>query len=212
MKDITKLLNFDPDRRLLFNEFRRVDFSWQRNLLFDSNRELSFDSHRDLGYGKKGVTFRHFACGNCGQVVDGAAPKCPKCGAWFVSEETQVKSDTEVKPSQGATHSKMKEYFGDEYTMGLRSPPKQQPRYNCNSCGSDLRYIQSRRKWYCDRCKVYIGTSTQGRPKPRRIYSPRGGGGGTGGVKFSTSPRGQQRRPGEVMIVEEINRKRRMRY
>lgn len=210
MKDTTKLLNFNPDRKLLFNEFRRVGITLQRDLLFDSDRTLSFDSGRDLGFGDKGVTFRHFACGNCGEVVDGAAPKCTKCGAWFVTEETAVKSDTKVKESHDVAHTGMKEHFGEEYRMGLRSPPKQQPRYHCNSCGGDLRYIQSRRKWYCDRCKVYIGTSTQGRPRPRRVYQPRGG--GAGGVKFSSSPRGQQRRPGEVVIVEEINKKRRMRY
>ena len=210
VKDTTKLLNFNPDRRLLFNEFRRVGITLRRDLFFDSNRGLSFDSERDLGFGEKGVTFRHFACGNCGEVADGAAPKCPKCGAWFVSEETQVKSDTVVKASHGATHTKMAEHFGAEYKMGLRNPPKQQPRYHCNSCGSDLRYIQSRRKWYCDRCKVYIGTTTRGQPRPRRIYTPRGG--GAGGVKFSSSPRDRQRHPGEVVIVEDINRKRRMRY
>jgi ribosomal protein L37AE/L43A len=210
MKNTTKLLNFNPDRKLLFNEYRRVDIPLRRDLIFDTDRELSFDSERDLPYGERGVTFRHFACGNCGQVVEGSAPKCPKCGAWFVSEETQVISDTKVKASLGATHSGMTEHFGAEYKMGLRSPPKQQPRYHCNSCGSDLRYIQSRRKWYCDRCKVYIGTSTRGPPKPRRVYQPRGG--GAGGVKFSSSPGGRQRRPGEVVIVEDIDRKRRMRY
>jgi len=210
MKDTTKLLNFDPDRRLLFNEFRRVDIPMRRNLIFDTDRELSFDSQRDLKFGKKGVTFRHFACGNCGQVVDGSAPKCPTCGAWFVTEETPVKSDTQVVASEGATHSGMKEHFGDEYQERAKSQPAQHPRYRCNSCGGDLRYIQSRRKWYCDRCKVYIGTSTQGRPRPRRVYQPRGG--GAGGVKFSTSSGGGARRPGEVVIVEDMERERRSRY
>jgi hypothetical protein len=209
MKDTTKLLNFNPDRKLVFPEFRQVDINLKRDLTFDSERNLEFDPQRELKFGKKGVTFRHFACGNCGQVVDGAAPKCTKCGAWFVTEETAVKSDTEVKTSNGATHTKMKDHFGEEYKMGLRSQTKQQPKYHCNSCGGDLRYIQSRRKWYCDRCKVYIGTS-KGRPKPRRVYQPRGG--GTGGVKFTPTPQERARRPGEVVIVEDINRKRRMRY
>lgn len=210
MKDTTKLLNFNPDRRLLFNEFRRVGIPLRRDLIFDSNRDLSFDSQRDLRFGKEGVTFRHFACGNCGQVVDGAAPKCPKCGAWFVTEGEEVKSDTEVKASHGVEHSKMAEHFGDDYQERKKTAPPQHPRYRCNSCGADLRYIQSRRKWYCDRCKVYIGTSTQGRPRPRRIYQPTGG--GAGGVKFTPTSESRPRYPGEVVIVEDINKKRRMRY
>ena len=105
MKDTTKLLNFDPDRKLLFKEFRRVGIQLRRKLTFDSDRNLSFDSTRNLGFGKEGVTFRHFACGNCGTVVDGSAPKCPNCGAWFVTEEQQVRSDTQVNTSTAVVHS-----------------------------------------------------------------------------------------------------------
>lgn len=209
MKDTTKLLNFNPNRSLQFDPNRSVDIELRRGLMFDTDRDLSFDFQRTLPFGDHGVSFRHFACGNCGAVVDGSAPQCPKCRAWFISEKTQIESDTRVTLSEDVDHSSMTKHFGSEYQEQPARLTREPPRYRCNACGNSLRYIQSRRKWYCDRCRLYIGTSQQGQPRTPRQYVPQGG--SAGGVKFTTSQGGRQRHPGEVVIVEDINRRRRMR-
>jgi predicted RNA-binding Zn-ribbon protein involved in translation (DUF1610 family) len=207
MKDSSKLLGFTPDRKLLFSEFRDVDFIIERDLQFDSERELQFDSQRELPFGKKGVNFRHFICGGCGEVVDGEAKRCPKCRSVFKSTDEEIKSDTKVTLSEEIEHTNMKEHFGREYVEHREEHEHQrEASYRCRSCGNDLRYISSRRKWYCDRCRIYIGTSKRGSPKTTRRYQPSSGYGG-GGTKFVSGQRA--RRPSEVVIVEDINRRRR---
>lgn len=210
MKDASKLLNFNPDRELLFNTFRPVDFTVRRGLYFDIDRDLTFDSQRDLPFGKKGTKFRHFICGGCGSVVDGEAKRCPKCGAVFKGEKEFIESESEVDFSEEIRHSRMKEYFGEEYEEG--TGPKRETRrvYRCGSCGKDLRYIRTRGKWYCDRCKIYIGATTRGGPKKVRRYTPSAGS-GPKGVKFVVDQRGRTRYPSEVVIVEDINKRRRRR-
>ena len=208
MKNSSKLLNFDLNRQLEFSVFRGVGFSSQRDLHFDLNRSLSFDSQRILPFGKKGVDFRQFVCGRCGVIVDGEAERCPNCKARFLSDEEPIESSTLVKSSKKVTHSKMEEYFGEEYVEEVKPPPiRRAPVYRCPSCGKNLRYIPPQKKWYCSRCKIYIGTTPRGRPKPVRAYTPRAGA-ASGGVKFIVEQRGS-RRPSEVVIVEELNRRKR---
>ena len=211
MKDSSKLLGFSPNRDLYFNEFRNVDFPIRRDLQFDLNRELGFDPERELPFGKKGVDFRHFICGGCGEVVNGEAKRCPNCKALFKSDEVAITSDTSVRLSEKIEHSRMREYFGDEYIEGRRAAPRAAPVYNCRSCGNDLRYISSRRKWYCDRCHIYIGTARRGGPKKVHRYTPSPGY-GSSGPKFVTDRDQRARRPSEVVIVEEIDRRKRRRY
>jgi DNA-directed RNA polymerase subunit M/transcription elongation factor TFIIS len=208
MKDSTKLLGFNLNRRLLFSEFRGVDFSSQRDLLFDLNRDLLFDSDRDLPFGEKGVDFRHFICGGCGTVVNGEAVSCPKCKAHFKSDEESIYSDTIVSRSEDVAHSKMKEYFGKEYTEQHTSHPHKPSKYRCRSCGSNIRYIQSRGKWYCDRCRIYIGVSRKGAPKKVPRYR-QSAGVGTSGVKFAQDRNARKRYPSEVVVVEDLKRRRR---
>jgi hypothetical protein len=212
MKDSSKLLGFSPNRDLYFNEFRSVDIPIRRELLFDLNRDLGFDSERELPFGKKGVDFRHFICGGCGEVVDGDASRCPKCNSRFKVEDVRIRSDTEISLSEEIEHSRMKEYFGNEYIERSHSPAKKaQPVYNCRSCGNDLRYISSRRKWYCDRCRIYIGTAARGAPKKIHSYTPSSGY-GSSGQKFVENRNQRARHPSEFVIVEDINRRKRRRY
>ena len=206
MKDSSKLLGFSPNRDLLFSEFRSVDFLIRRDLGFDINRDLTFDSERDLPFGIKGVNFRHFICGGCGEVVDGEATRCPKCKAAFKADDGNIFSDTDVTLSEEIEHSRMKELFGKEYEEHHEEREHQtEAAYRCRSCGSDLRYISSRRKWYCKRCRIYIGTTKRGSPKSPRRHTPSGGGGG--GTKFVSGQR--RRHPSEVVIVEDIRKRRR---
>lgn len=207
MKDTTKLLNFNPDRNLQFNVFRDVDFQMRRNLTFNIDRELTFDSERELTFGKKGVSFRHFACGRCGEVVEGDAIRCPNCGVVFEVEEESIGSDTRVRLSEEIEHSKMKQYFGEEYKERVRSETRG-PTYRCGSCGKLLRYIRERGKWYCDRCKIFIGVTPRGAPKTYHRFTSHAGG-GPGGVKFIETERRRPPRSGEVVIVEDLNRRRR---
>lgn len=212
MKDSSKLLGFSPNRDLYFNEFRAVDIPLRRDLQFDLNRELGFDPQRELPFGRKGVDFRHFICGGCGAVVNGEATRCSSCQSLFKVEDVRIRSDTKVSLSEEIEHSRMKEHFGKEYTMEVHThPQKKAPSYNCRSCGNDLRYISSRRKWYCDRCRIYIGTAPRGRPKKVRSYqsSQRIG---SGGPKFVEDRSQGPRRPSEVVIVDDINKRKRRRY
>jgi DNA-directed RNA polymerase subunit RPC12/RpoP len=212
MKDSSKLLGFSPNRDLYFNEFREVDIPLNRELQFDTNRELGFDSDRQLPFGKKGVDFRHFICGGCGEVVDGEATRCPNCNSVFKVEDIRIRSDTEVSLSEKIEHSRMNEYFGKEYTDEAHTHPRNEaPVYSCRSCGNDLRYISSRRKWYCDRCRIYIGTAPRGQPRKVRSYqsSQRIG---SGGPKFVEDRSQRPSRPSEVVIVEDIDKRKRRRY
>jgi hypothetical protein len=212
MKDSSKLLGFSHNRDLYFNEFRKVDIPLRRDLLFDHERELGFDSNRELPFGRKGVDFRHFICGGCGEVVNGEATKCPNCKSLFKVEDLRIRSDTKVSLSEDIEHSRMKEYFGKEYVEHHEAHEHvREAKYRCRSCGNDLRYISSRRKWYCDRCRIYIGTAPRGRPKKVRSYqsSQRIG---SGGPKFVEDRSQRPHRPSEVVIVEDIDRKKRRRY
>jgi predicted RNA-binding Zn-ribbon protein involved in translation (DUF1610 family) len=212
MKDSSKLLGFSPNRDLYFDEFRNVDFSSQRDLLFDIDRELGFDSDRELPFGEKGVDFRHFICGGCGEVVNGEATRCPNCKALFKSDDIRVISDTKVSLSDEIEHSRMKEYFGKEYVDHHEAHEHaQEAAYRCRSCGNGLRYISSRRKWYCDRCRIYIGTARRGAPKKIHRYRQSPGRGGSG-QKFVEDRSQGARRPSEVVIVEDLKRKRRRYY
>lgn len=210
MKDASKLLNFNPDRELQFNAFRPVDFTIRRGLYFDIDRDLSFDSQRDLPFGKKGTKFRHFICGGCGSVVDGEAKRCPKCGAVFKSDEEAMESESKVDFSEEIRHSRMREYFGEEYEEGIESKREASVVYRCGSCGNNLRYIRTREKWYCDRCKIYIGATTRGAPKKVHRFTPSAGS-RPGGVKFVVDQRARRRYPSEVMIVEDLNKRKRRR-
>jgi predicted amidophosphoribosyltransferase len=209
MKDSSKLLGFDLNRKLLFSEFRRVDFPSRRKLYFNLDRKLAFDSQRKLPFGRKGIDFRHFVCGRCGTTVDGEAKRCPGCKAVFRKTEEQISSDTKVRPSRDIKHSKMNKLFGDEYTEKKKPPPdRRQLGYRCSSCGNNLRYISSHRKWYCDRCRIYIGTSQRGSPRKIRRYSPPARAGGSG-TKFVEEREKRKRYPSELVIVEDLNKKKR---
>lgn len=211
MKDASKLLNFNPDRELLFNTFRPVDITVRRGLYFDIDRNLSFDSQRDLPFGKKGTRFRHFICGGCGSVVDGEAKRCPKCRAVFKGEKVSIESESKVDFSEQIRHSRMKEYFGEEYKEGIRPPEgRRQQVYRCRSCGNTLKYVPKQRKWYCSRCRIYIGITTRGAPKKVHRYTSSAGT-GPRGVKFVVDQRGRKRYPSEVVIVEDINKRKRRR-
>ncbi len=209
MRDSSKLLNFDLNRQLLFTVFRPVEFPTQRDLLFDLDRSLSFDSRRVLPFGKKGVDFRQFVCGRCGVVVPGDAQRCPNCEGLFASEDEPITSTTRVRPSENVAHSKMKDYFGEEYRESVGPAAKRRPpTYHCNSCGNNLRYITARGKWYCDRCRIYYGTASRGGPKKPHRFTPHAGG-GPGGVKFAGGQSGRRAYPSEVVMVEDLNKKRR---
>jgi predicted RNA-binding Zn-ribbon protein involved in translation (DUF1610 family) len=209
LKDSSKLLGFDKNRTLWFHSFRTVDFPLKRKLTFDSERTLDFDSDRDLPFGKKGVSFRHFICGNCGNVVDGEVARCPGCRAKFRSDEKMVKSTTQVELSEEIQHSKMKQYFGEEYEEQRRSKTTEEAIYRCGSCGRILRFIRQRGMWYCDRCKIYIPTTTIGAPRNLHKHASSRSQYGTSGVKFIVEPRNQRQYPSEVVIVDDLRQKRR---
>jgi hypothetical protein len=80
---VTKLLNFDSNRKLEFNLNRDFEFSPDRDLTFNLDRELSFFPNRDLGFGKRGVVFRGYVCSNCKALVNPMAVECNECGAVF---------------------------------------------------------------------------------------------------------------------------------
>jgi ribosomal protein L37AE/L43A len=209
MKDSSKLLGFNQNRDLYFNEFRSVDFPIRRDLQFDENRNLSFDSERDIPFGKKGVEFRHFICGGCGKVVNGEAKRCPKCRATFKGDEQRVLSSIDVRLSKEIEHSSMKEHFGDEYIEERMHEHEKHPTYRCRSCGNNLRYVSGQGKWYCDRCKIYIRTSRRGSPRKKRTYTPRAA--TASGVKFVPDQRPRRYRASDVVVVEDINRRKRRR-
>ncbi len=211
MKDSSKLLNFNQNRPLKFKTFRKLGFSSRRKLLFDIDRSLSFDHERNLPFGRKGVKFRHFICGGCGATVVGDAESCPKCKSTFKVEERRVISSSKVSLSERIKHSRMKTFFGEEYKMQKRKEPREAPVYRCGSCGSNLRYLRDRGKWYCDRCRIFIGTAPRGQPKKVRTYTPTGGygGGGGGGTKFVAGSRTHRTYPSEVVIVEDMSKRRR---
>ena len=77
------LLNFNSDRKLMFDPGRPLEFDSRRRLEFDPGRGLEFNQNRDLGFGRRGVVFRGYVCPICGSLVTETATKCTECGAVF---------------------------------------------------------------------------------------------------------------------------------
>ncbi|MFQ6106927.1 MAG: zinc-ribbon domain-containing protein [Thermoplasmata archaeon] len=96
--DVTKLLNFNPERKLEFDLDRHLQFSPSRELGFNVDRELSFDLNRDLGFGKRGVVFRGYVCSSCGALVNPLATQCDECGAVFEVKKPKKRKKAKKKP------------------------------------------------------------------------------------------------------------------
>lgn len=132
--DVTKLLNFNVDRKLEFDSGRYLQFNPNRKLHFNLNRDLSFDLNRDLGFGKRGVIFRGYVCSSCGGLVNPMARECDECGAIFSRKQLEKNA----KKFEGKTKSRQRfcQYCGN---------PISGPDTYCGNCGSRLRGNSRRR-------------------------------------------------------------------
>lgn len=154
MKDSSKLLNFNINRKLGFSELRQVDIELNRNLNFNLDRNLSFNLNRELDIRMKGVVFRAYVCPNCNTQVMRYASRCDGCGVEFEVEKQQP-SNSPVAPQRTIKrfHITNTKFSGKTPTTRHKKRQPQTRRreiFGCPNCGTAL-YVGTSR---CSKCNM----------------------------------------------------------
>jgi predicted nucleic acid-binding Zn ribbon protein len=168
MKDSSKLLNFNSNRKLGFNPVRRPGINMDRDLSFDLDRGLSFNVDRDLGFGKRGVLFRGYICPVCGASVGVDDPQCEECGVMF-EQRAKAKSSKSKKRTweRGKKTSKSKK-TKTKKPKPQASKKKRRNTFQCPVCGK-LLYVGTAT---CPGCNIDFDVTKKTETKVTRSAPP----------------------------------------
>ena len=142
LKDSTKLLGFDLNRRLNFDS--------DRSLAFSMNRNLNFDTNRDLGFGKRGVVFRGYVCPICGASVADDDPRCDECGVEFIQSEAKAKKQKPKAPEKKRSRPTGRRKRTSKSKRSSKKSRGTRKTFQCPVCGHGL-YVGTKQ---CPSCHI----------------------------------------------------------